>query len=113
MSGPKPTPAMIHQFDQDLAAINNTLNNAVTAYHAAKQIYSHQEILMALATALHQKDFTDGESLAQHLAVAISRIAELEEGIKQIMAGNYTATTPTGNYSSASNSEPPQPTSDQ
>lgn len=103
----EPTPAMVHQFDQDLAAINATITELVTAYHAAKDIYNHPEIVMGIATALQQNDHTDGEALAQHLAVAITRIAELENGITQIV--NDITQAAKGNHSSASNSEPQQP----
>lgn len=78
-----PTPADIHHYDQTIAAMTATLDTFVDAYKKANQKFGDEQTTMGLMSIIVNRA-ENAEAVAQFLALACRRIAQLETGIQQI-----------------------------
>lgn len=75
----QPTPAQLASFDQTFAALNATLDALVTVYGGQTAEGHHPDISTAgLAEWLLAQN--DAVALAEHLAAAVRRLHEADEG---------------------------------
>lgn len=86
-----PTPADIAHFDQSMAEINRLIDALTEAHKDSLRHFRHEEVIVAMAQTIDAKTI-DKQQTAQYLAVAIHRIAELQQATIEIMTKYETET---------------------